>query len=1093
MNLSGKIYGWGILILFLFGCTSETEHNTLFDSVSGESSGIEFSNTLVHTNEFNVYKYRNFYNGAGVALGDVNNDGLIDVYLTSNQNSNKLFLNEGEFKFKDVTEELKTGGNKAWSTGVAMVDINGDGFLDIYVCNSGDVKGDDKENELFINNGDLTFTESAAAYNLNDNGFSTHASFFDYDKDGDLDVYILNNSYQAIGSFNLRKNERPNRDVLGGDKLMENRDGIFVDVSEEAGIYGSVIGFGLGVTIGDVNNDNWEDIFVSNDFFERDYLYINQQDGTFKEDLTSQMKSISGASMGADLADIDNDGRGDIFVTEMLPSDYQRLKTVTTFEDWNKYQYSVKNGYHHQFTRNMLHHNIGGDKFSEIGRLSGVDASDWSWGALFFDMDNDGLKDLYIANGIYRDLTNQDYLAYVANEEVIKSMIQDSGVNYDQLIDIIPSNMVPNHSYHNKGNLEFDNYIESGLNEPSFSNGAAYGDLDNDGDLDLVVNNINMPLFVYKNNSDSSSSRFLKIELEGAGKNTLAYGAKIKVTSEDAVFSYEVQPARGFQSSMDPRPNIGVGEAKKVDVEITWPDLSLSRYTDVGTNSTLNVKQGDPKATQKVDVTESQLFIKSDAEGFLHVENAFVDFNQERLVYHMHSNRGPQIGIGDLNGDGAIDIVVPGAKGFSSSILWDAVRNTQNEVETNAELQKLKDAEHTRAHTYDADGDGDLDVYLSSGGVDQTKYSSHYFDALLLNDGKGNLTKTSQNFPNDTDNISTGAVASGDIDGDGDLDLFVGERIKVGQYGAACSGYLLLNDGTGNYVDRTKELSADLSDIGMISDASFEDIDLDGDLDLIVVGEYMGIELFENINGTFRRRTESKLASYKGWWNVLHAVDIDQDGDQDLIVGNHGLNSRFKASAERPIKLYFNDYDQNGFSEGIQTFEAADGRDYPFALRHNLLDQLKGLKRKFPNFESFKNAAIDDIFPKEVLDETRVLEATELKTMLFINEGNFQFRESPLPIEAQVSPVYAIATHDFDQDGDIDIILGGNLFNVQPEVGIYDASYGTYLENQGDANFKYYSDGRGFKVEGEVRDIKVVGDQVLVMRNNDRIETFKFK
>ncbi|MEN8666494.1 MAG: VCBS repeat-containing protein, partial [Flavobacteriaceae bacterium] len=525
-----------LLMLCLWSCDKQT--NTLFELQDNKSIGLEFENKLSFSNEFNVYTYRNFYNGGGVAIGDINNDGLVDIYLTANQESNQLFLNKGNFQFENITETSGVGGNRAWSTGVTMADVNADGLLDIYVCNSGDVKGDSKQNELFINQGDLKFIESAEKYGLADQGFSTHASFFDYDKDGDLDVYLLNNSYQAIGSFDLRRNERPKRDVKGGDKLLENQDGIYVDVSEKAGIYGSVIGFGLGVTVGDVNNDGWEDIYVSNDFFERDYLYINNQNGTFKETLTSAINSISGASMGADMADINNDQKADIFVTEMLPSDYERLKSVTTFEDWDKYTYNVKNGYYHQYTRNTLQLNNGDNTFSEVGRLAGVEASDWSWGALFFDMDNDGLKDLFIANGIYRDLTDQDYLQYVSSDEVINSIVANNQVDYGRLIDIIPSNPIENQAYKNLGDLNFSRDKNLGLETKGFSNGAAYGDLDNDGDLDLVVNNVNMPLFVYKNQSEKNpKNHFIQFKIKGADKNTQGIGAQITVVQEGNTYT----------------------------------------------------------------------------------------------------------------------------------------------------------------------------------------------------------------------------------------------------------------------------------------------------------------------------------------------------------------------------------------------------------------------------------------------------------------------------------------------------------------------------------------------------------------------------
>ena len=572
------------VLIILFSCSKKEdtviEVKPQFELLSSEITGIDFKNDLTSTDDFNVYKYRNFYNGGGVAIGDINNDGLQDVYLTSNLNQNKLYLNKGNFKFEDITEKALVGGTKAWSTGVSMVDINADGYLDIYVCNSGDVKGDNKQNEFFINNGDLTFTDKASELGLDDKGFSTHASFFDYDNDGDLDVYLLNNSYQAIGSFNLTKNERPKRDVLGGDKLFENRDGKFIDVSEKAGIYGSIIGFGLGVTVGDMNNDGWQDIYVSNDFFERDYLYINNQNGTFKECLTSSLNSISGASMGADAADINNDGYNDIFVTEMLPSEYDRLKTVTTFEDWNKYQYNLKNDYYHQFTRNMLQLNNSNLTFSEVGRFSGVEASDWSWGALFFDMNNDGFKDLFIANGIYKDLTNQDYLKYISNEEVLQALVSNNKVDYKKLIDIIPSNKVKNHAYINKGSLEFKRE-ENGLNTEGFSNGSAYGDLDNDGDLDLIVNNVNMPLFVYQNNLKDKNSHYLKVILKGEGLNADGIGAKLKLTNKSNTYFLEQQPVRGFQSSMDNRANFGFKDTDSLTLSVTWPSGKVSKLVRI--------------------------------------------------------------------------------------------------------------------------------------------------------------------------------------------------------------------------------------------------------------------------------------------------------------------------------------------------------------------------------------------------------------------------------------------------------------------------------------------------------------------------------
>ncbi len=1093
MNMTTQLTGLFLIVFTCFSCVKESPSGPLFQLLDNEKIGIDFSNDLSSTQEFNVYKYRNFYNGGGVAVGDLNNDGLIDLYMVSNQSANKLYLNKGDFQFEDITEKAGVKGEKSWSTGVTFVDVNNDGLLDIYVCNSGDIKGDNKENELFINKGNLQFEESAAAYNLNDKGYSTHAAFFDYDKDGDLDVYILNNSYQAIGSFNLKKNERPKRDELGGDKLMENRDGRFYDVSEDSGIYGSVIGFGLGVTVNDFNNDSWLDIFISNDFFERDYLYLNQQDGTFKEDLVDQMHSISGASMGADAADINNDGNADLFVTEMLPSDYERLKTVTTFENWNKYQYNVTNGYHHQFTRNVLHQNNGNNTFSEVSRLAGVDATDWSWGALFFDMDNDGFKDLFVANGIYKDLTNQDYLTYISNEAVMKSLVSEDGVNYKELVDVIPSNKVANHAFKNIDGLHFEEYVTSGLLTPSFSNGSAYGDFDNDGDLDLVVNNVNMPCFVYENLLDNEKANYIKIQLEGTESNTFGIGAKITATSGDQNFHYENIPTRGFQSSIDFRPNIGVGEAKIVDVKIVWPSGKTSLLSDVSTNQTIVVKEETAQNNNNIANENNSIFKKiTNPAKYFKKENQYIDFNRERLIYHMRSNEGGKIGKGDLNGDGLPDLVFPGAKGQITEIHFNKGEQQFEAQTPNTDFLKVKESEHTKCILFDVDKDGDLDIYLASGGVELSEYSEYLYDHLFLNDGLGNFKIQANRFPNEQNKISTGAIAFADFDQDGDEDIFVGERVKVGKFGAPCSSFLLVNDGQGNFTDQTSKLCPGLQNIGMVTDAAFADINKDGELDLLVVGEFMEIKIFRWKNGQFKLAKLNVNTGLKGWWNTVHLFDADQDGDLDIIAGNLGENSRFKASEEKPIKLYYSDFDSNGMQEGVMTFEAEDGKDYPYALRHTLIDQIKKIKKKFPDFESFKKADITTIFSKEELDLASVLETNQLQTVILINQGDFKFESIPLPTEIQFSPVYAITTADFDEDGDQDVLLGGNLFYVLPEMGIYDGSYGQYLENQGDNKFVLNKEESGFHVKGEIRDFVIMDKTIMVNVSRDSLAAFSF-
>ncbi|NHF60656.1 VCBS repeat-containing protein [Flavobacteriaceae bacterium TP-CH-4] len=1070
---------------------------TVYELLDATRTGIDFANTLSYDNEFNVYLYRNYYNGGGVAIGDVNNDGLPDIYFTANQQPNRLYLNLGNFEFKDITEQAQVGGNKPWSTGVVMVDINADGYLDIYVCNSGDLNGENKHNELFINNGpsgsmgEVTFTEKAAEYNLDDQGFSTHASFFDYDKDGDLDAYILNNSYKAIGGFDLKLNQRNKRDALGGDKLMENQNGKFIDVSEKAGIYGSVIGFGLGVTVGDVNNDGWEDIYVSNDFFERDYLYINNKDGTFSEELEKQIEATSVASMGADMADIDNDGYNDIFVTEMLPSDYQRLKSVTTFENWNKYRLNLNSGYYHQFTRNTFQLNNGNNSFSEIGRLSGVEASDWSWGALIFDMDNDGLKDLFIANGAYKDLTDQDYLQYISNEEILRSMISEDSINYAKLIDIIPSNKVENHAYRNLGDLNFEDFETSGLKTPSFSNGSAYGDLDNDGDLDLVVNNLNMESFVYRNTTNEETEKsYLKFSLHGENGNTYAIGSKIEI--EPFGISVENQPVRGFQSSMDVRPNVGLPTSDPVSVKVTWPSGKVTQLAKVGVNQTLVLSEKDaidPKETTPSE--EKQLFVRMDPKfDFVHRENRFVDFDRDRLLNHMCSTEGPKMSMADVNQDGYNDFLIGGAKGQAATLIFGG-KNGMRPQATSV-FEESSGSEDMASLFFDADNDGDQDLYICSGGVEFSQFAPAFVDRLYFNDGSGNFSLSDQKLPTGATVHSTSTVVASDIDGDGDQDLFVGERIVPLKHGVPCSGFILENDGKGNFTDSTQKYAPDLSGIGMITDALFEDLDGDGDDDLIIVGEFMGIEILLNENGFLSKYAENGLADYKGWWNTIHPADLDGDGDTDFVVGNHGLNSRFSASAEHPITLFSKDFDGNGFIDPILAFKAENGKNYPYALRHDLIDQMKGLAKRFPDYKSFKNASISDIFSPEELQGAQQLTANMLASVVLINEGNLMFRVEKLPIEAQFSTVYAVATEDFDQDGDQDIVLGGNLYGVKPEVGRYDATYGVYLENLGEMRFQSHKGGNGFAIKGEIRDIVSDGSLLYVARNNDSLAIFKY-
>ena len=1106
-----SIYFFSFILSFqLMSCDSKTENNsTLFELLSSEKTKIDFINNITYSNEFNIYTYRNFYNGGGVGLGDVNNDGLLDIYLTANQLPNRLYINKGNFVFEDVTETAKLSGNRAWSTGVSMVDINSDGWLDIYVCNSGDVYGDNRQNEFFINNGDGTFSENAEEMGLADSGLSTHAAFFDYDKDGDLDVYLLNNSFTAVSTFNFQKKLRDKRDQKGGDKLFRNDSGKFIDVSEEAGIFGSEIGFGLGVSVADLDKDGWLDLFISNDFFERDYIYMNNGDGTFSEDLENQMRSTSLSSMGSDVADITADGLPEIFVTDMLAKSDDRYKTTMTFENWDKYQYNLKNGYYRQNTRNTLHLNNGISfenklTFSEVGRLAGVEATDWSWSALITDFDNDGHKDLFVANGLAQDIHDQDYLNFISDEEIKKMIVKKNGVDYKKLVELVPVNRISNCVFAGDSNLGFKDVADSwGLDTPSHSSGSAYGDLDNDGDLDLIVNNINMPPFVYKNKSTEllKENNYLKVKLIGEKNNINAVGAKVTIKSDEQIFYLEQSPIRGFQSTVDNIVHFGLGEISSIDsLIVDWYYGKRSVLTNISVNQTVVISESEAqKPEHKEEQNNNKSIFKNVSEiidlDYLHVENTYVDFDRDRLLYHMRSTEGPKLDIGDVNNDGLMDFYIGGAKNSAGKLFLNIGQNKYKS--SNADLfEKDKQSEDSQVVFFDADNDGDLDLYVSSGGVEYSSSSYALFDRLYINDGFGEYARSSQLLPTSNPE-STSVVIPNDFDKDGDIDLFVGIRLKPGSIGVPQNGYILENNGKGEYKDVTLELAPEMIELGMITDAKWADFDNDDDYDLIIVGEWMGIKLFENDNSNFTEISKDVgLKNTSGWWNRIVSSDIDNDGDIDFIVGNHGLNSRFKASVEAPISCYVNDFDNNGSIEQI-VCNYNEGKSYPLVLRHDLIKQLPHLKKKYVYYTNYKGQAIEDIFTSEELKNSIVHEVTMLESILLINNGDASFKIKPLPKESQFAPIYAISASDFDKDGVIDLVLGGNLYNVKPEIGSYDASYGQFLKGTGNGDFTVYSTGEsGLFLDGEIRDFKIFShkqnDLLLVSKNNSTVDFYQY-
>ncbi|HYG39629.1 MAG TPA: VCBS repeat-containing protein [Cytophagales bacterium] len=1102
---------WRVLLfvpIVFFSCSKSSEKtekdgNTLFKRLSSDETGIVFENKLSLNEDFDVFRYRNYYNGGGVAIGDINNDGLTDVYLTANLGENRLFLNNGNWKFEEITKTAGVGGTKAWSTGVAMADVNGDGLLDIYVCNSGDIKGDNKENELFINNGDLTFTDKAKEFGLADQGFSTHAAFFDYDKDGDLDCYLLNNSFRPISTLGYR-NLRNTRDSLGGHKLFRNDDGKYEDVSEAAGIYGSVIGFGLGISIGDINRDNYPDLYISNDFYERDYLYVNNQDGTFSDRLTENMNHISMFSMGADVADINNDGYVDIFSTDMLPEDDKRLKTMTAYESYDVYQLRLRNDYYHQYMRNMLHLNKGDGTFTEIGQIAGVAATDWSWGALITDFNNDRRKEIFVCNGIYKDVIDQDFLEFMGTDVNIKKAMAGEEIDFTAFVDKMSSTKLSNYMYTPSKDFTYKNVaLEWGLSEPSFSNGAAYGDLDNDGDLDLIVNNVNQELFVYRNDADKIlNNNFLSLEFRGDKSNFYGLGAQVEIFCKGEIIYVENMPIRGFQSSMDYKMVVGLGDTKTIDsMRITWPNDMRQLLTDVETNKNIKLDIKNAYIPFKKILNNSKYLVEDfepNGVDFIHKENEFNDFDKDRLLYYMMSTEGPALAVKDLNNDNLDDFYIGGAKEQAGAIFIQTASGDFNKISTNAfELDSV--FEDIDAVFFDADSDGDQDLYVVSGGSEFDPYDLHLQDRLYLNtSSKGAIVfeRSKDALPRITQNGS--CVRPFDFDKDGDLDLFVGTRGIPRYYGMPADQFILENDGKGKFKDVTKVIAPGLAKLGMVTDASWADIDNDGLTDLVMVGDWMPLTVYKNDGKTFKKLENLPgLENTEGWWNCLKAADLDKDGDIDFIGGNHGFNSKFKTSPDSTLSLYVSDFDNNSSVEAIYAFNQ-NGKDYPIIAKQDLVKQLPSLKKQLLYYRDYPGKAMTDVFNTEQLEKALVLRASSLATTVFINEGSKGFSALNLPLEAQLSPVYGIEVTDLNHDQISDIILGGNLYSVKPEAGRYDALKGLILTGDGKGGFKSNSSQQsGLNVPGETRDIKFISGKgsnyILFARSNQSLKFYKIK
>ena len=1079
----------------------------MFEVLDSKQTGIDFSNNLTYNKEFNLFKYMYFYNGSGIGAGDFNNDGLIDLFFGSNQGDNKLYINKGQLHFMDVTKQAALPADNGWTTGISVVDINNDGLLDIYVCRVGNFETLRSKNLLLINkgiakNGIPYFTDEAEKYGLNFSGFSTQAAFFDYDLDGDLDMFLLNHSVHQNGTFKPRKDFIGTYHPTSGDRFYKNEgNGHFADVTKETGINSSAIGYGLGIAVADINLDGYPDVYIGNDFHEDDYLYINQKNGTFNEQSEEDMMHTSQFSMGVDVADINNDAWPEIISMDMLPSDPYILKRSLGEDVYDIFNYKISVGYSYQYTRNNLQYNRKNGLFSETGLYSGIAATDWSWAPLWIDFDNDGLKDLFISNGIPKRMNDIDYINFVSNTEIQERINSNSmeGKNLG-LINKFPEIKLPNKFYKNTGNLSFtdeENAIKN--NQPSFSNGAAYADLDNDGDLDIVVNNIDAAALVYENKEIKQMHKTsLQINLEGDKENINAVGARVILYSGSEIRTYEKNPAKGFISSMEVPLIIGMKNTKVDSIFLIWPDNSFERIKVDTTKSALTItyQQGLPsfnytnlRSFYKNPTNKVADITKETGVNYLHAENHFVEFDREPLIPHMVSTESPCIAVADINYDGLDDVFIGGAR-FGKPAIF--IQNASGKLIKTAQpvLDSDSSYENTDAAWADVNNDGNIDLIIASGGNEFYGSDPHNSPRVYLNNGKAVFTKKENAF--DSLFMTASCVMVNDFNGDGFADLFIGGRAVPYEYGKVPQSYLLQNDGTGKFKDVTATYASELSTIGFVTDAVWLDIDKDGDKDLLLSLEWGSPTAFINNKGKF---TKKVLSDRKGWWNFLLPVDIDNDGDFDLVAGNLGLNTRLKASPVEPVRMYYNDFDDNGKREQILTYYLG-GKEIPFANKSELEKQMPYLKKKFLYAENFAKATLKDLFDGDKLNKADLLSADYFSNAVFINNGNMQFEAKALPFEAQLTSFRDAAVIDANNDNLPDVLLFGNYYDNNIEMGRYDADYGTILINKGKGEFSC-EPMNGLSIKGEVRHIRKINisnkEAFIIGCNNDLTKVIQFQ
>lgn len=1088
----------GISLLYLVSCKEDKKDNEKvltnkkrFELVPHSISGLAFTNPVPESKTMNGLSYEYYYNGGGVAIGDVNNDNLPDIFFTASVSPNKLYINKGDLKFVDITQEAKIVDTPSWTTGVTMADVNADGLLDLYICRSGRLSKEQRTNKLFINKGTNEnnipqFKEMAEEYGLADASYSTQSLFFDFDKDGDLDMFLLNHN---VLTKRFEGFDRNKRDQFVGDKLYRNDEGKFVDISESAGINGNEIGYGLGVAAGDLNKDGWPDLYVSNDYDEYDYLYINNQDGTFSEKSKEQLKHISFFSMGVDIADYNNDGLLDIFSVDMVSEDNYGVKASMSGMDPERFWLAVESGFHHQYMFNSLQRNNGNGTFSEVAHLAGISNTDWSWAVLANDLDNDGYKDVFITNGLKRDFRNNDFVNFkeeTLSQNANREIDQDS--LFYRLTQFIPPRPAVNSVFLNTGDLGFQKMNNGwGMEMESYSNGASMADLDNDGDMDIVTNNIDGYAFLYKNNSDEISiNNFLKIQLKGAKKNPYGIGTKLYLEYDDQLQYYEHYLTRGFQSSLDPTIHFGVGNKQILDkLRVIWPDGREQTINNITVNRTFNIDYMDSKIVVE-HKQESQTLFEDISEKVdinkKHSENRFNDFEREVLLPHKMSEMGPAFASGDVNGDGLDDIYYGASKDKVPSLHLQQDDGSFL-MSRQSIFQSEKPYEDIAALFFDADGDDDMDLFVTSGGNEYDKGSEWYQDRLYVNDGEGEFSKF-VGLPNLTH--SSSCIKAADFDADGDLDLFIGGRQQPGQYPFPVSSALLKNESTIeeiSFSDVTSTEIPDLQGIGMVTDALWTDFNGDSRLDLIVVGEWMGIKVFRQSKTGFEDISQKTgIADEIGWWYSIASGDFDQDGDEDFLVGNLGLNNKYKATKETPFEIYATDFDENGTVDIVLGYYNQN-KLFPLRGRQCSSDQMSFIKKKFPNYDSFARATLVDVYGRENLESALHYKANNFSTSYVENLGGGKFKILPLENEIQISSVNAIYVDDFDQDGHLDGFMAGNNYGVEVETTRSDASFGLVLLGNGEGDFEIAKPSEiGVMVDGVVRHISKVKTKDNTMR-----------